>query len=268
MKIQNQALIAFSTNRYQKNENSITKTIEKLSGGDNLKRAANNASGVSISETMRGQIRGLARAQLNMQDGLSVLESADAGLKHVSSVLQRMRELTVQTSTDFITDEDRVAAQNELDQLLESIDDTADKLEFNTQKILGEIRPLHIHVGANSGQTLAIDMVDVSTEKLGLDGANLTSREKAEELIGKVDNALSTISDHLANIGSDYEALTHHSDNISLTQINLEKSESLIKDPDLAFEMMEFVKQGIRQKGDELLIKQTNRNVSNLLSLF
>lgn len=268
MKIQNQAGIAFSTNRYQKNQTSITKTLEKLSGGDKLTRAADNASGLSISETMRGQIRGLSRAQLNMQDGLSVLETTDAGLQHVSSVLQRVRELAVQSSTDTMTDEDRGVAQEELDQLLQSIDDTADKMEFNTQNILGDVRPLYIHVGANTGQTLRIDTVNVSTASLGLEIAKLSTRKEAEDLITKVDNAQSIISKHLANTGSDYESLTHHKDNVSNIEISLQKSESLIRDPEMALEMMDFVKQGIRQKGDEMLIKQTNENVSDVLRLF
>ena len=268
LKIQNQAGIAFSTNRYQKNDNAITRTLEKLSGGDKLTRAADNASGLSISETMRGQIRGLSRAQLNMQDGLSVLESTDAGLQHVSSVLQRMRELAVQTSTETVTDEDRDAAQKELDQLLQSIDDTAGKMEFNTQNILGDVRPLYIHVGANAGQKLRIDTVNVSTASLGIEIAKLSAREEAEDLISKVDKAQSIVSKHLANTGSDYESLSHHKENVSNIEISLQKTESLIRDPDMALEMMEFVKQGIRQKGDELLIKHTNKNVSDVLRLF
>lgn len=268
LQIQNQAWISFSTNRYQKNDSAITRTLEKLSGGDKLTRAADNASGLSISETMRGQIKGLARAQQNMQDGISVLEVTDSGLQHVSNVLQRVRELAVQSSSDTVTDEDRVTTQKELDQLLQSIDDTADKMEFNTQNILGNVRPLYIHVGANSGQTLRIDTVNVSTSQLGLAIAELTTQEKANDLITKVDKAQTIISNHLANTGSDYESLSHHKDNVSNTEISLQKTESLIRDPDMALEMMEFVKQGIRQKGDELLIKQTNQNVSDVLRLF
>ena len=267
LKLQNQAWIAFSTNRYQKNDNSITRTLEKLSGGDKLTRAANNASGLSISETLRGQIRGLARAQQNMQDGISVLEVTDAGLHHVSSVLQRARELAVQTSTDTITDDDRVGAQKELDQLLQSIDDTADNMEFNTQNILGDVRPLYIHVGANEGQMLRIDTINVSTASLGIQIAKLSTRNEVEDLITIVDNAMSIVSKHLANTGSDYESLSHHKENVSNIEINLQKTESLIRDPDMALEMMDFVKQGIRQKGDELLIKQTNQNVSDVLKL-
>ena len=268
MKIQSQAGIAFSVNRYQKNQTSITKTLEKLSGGDKLTRAASNASGLSISETMRGQIRGLARAQLNMQDGLSVLEVTDAGLQHVSGVLQRMRELAVQSATDTVTDNDRAAVEKELNQLLESIDDTAEDLEFNTQNILGDVRPLYIHVGANARQTLRIDTVNISTSQLGLAIAEISTREKAEDLISKVEKAQAIISNHLTNTGSDYGILTHHKENVANTELNLQSTESLIRDPDMALEMMDFVKQGIRQKGDELLIKQTNQNVSDVLRLF
>ncbi|MBD7943031.1 flagellin [Psychrobacillus sp. Sa2BUA9] len=268
MKIQNQAGIAFSINRYQRNDNAITRTLEKLSGADKLTRAADNASGLSISETMRGQIRGLATAQLNMQDGLSVLETTDAGLQHVSSVLQRIRELAVQTSTDTVSDSDRGTVQEELDQLLQSIDDTAEKMEFNTQTILGDVRPLYIHVGANSGQTLRIDTVNVSTASLGIAIAKLSNREEAENLIAKVDTAKSIISSHVTNTGADYEVLTQHKDNVSNIEASLLKSESLIRDPDMAYEMVEFVKQGIRQKGDEMLIKHTNQNVNDVLSLF
>lgn len=268
LKLQNQAWIAFSTNRYQKNDNAVTKTLEKLSGGDKLTRAADNASGLSISETMRGQIRGLARAQQNMQDGLSVLETTDAGLQHVSSVLQRIRELAVQTSTDTVTNDDRDASQQELEQLLQSIDDTANKMEFNTQNILGDVRPLYIQVGANTGQTLRVDTVNVSTASLGIEIAKLSTQEEAEDLITQVDHAQEIITNHLANIGSDYEALTHHKDNVSNIEISLQKSESLIRDPNIALEMMDFVKLGIRQKGDELLIKHTNHNASDVLRLF
>ncbi len=268
MKLQNQASIAFSINRYQKNENSMTKTLEKLSGSNSLTRASENASGLSISETMRSQIRGLAQAQRNIQDGISVLESTDGGLQHVSGVLQRIRELAVQTSTDTVTDNDRASAQKELNQLINSIDDTAEKLEFNTQKILGDVRPLYIHVGSNAGQTLRIDTVNISSSQLGLAIAELSTREKAEKLLTKVDFAQLKISSHLANTGSDYEALTHHNENVAIAEINLTTTESLIRDPEMALEMMEFVKNGIRRKADELLIKETNKNISEVLNLF
>ncbi|WP_245639528.1 flagellin [Viridibacillus arvi] len=268
LRIQDKAWTTFANNRVQKNQSSITKTLEKLSGGDKIVRAALNASGLSISETMRSQIKGLSRAQHNMQDGLSVLEVTDSGLQGVDTALHRSRELAVQAANATLTEDDRSAAQKELNQLMESINDTADDLEFNTQRILGEIRPLFIQVGSNSGQKLAIDTVDVSTKALGLENVNLETRENADALIGKIDKALERISRDLANVGSDYNALSSHHENVGRAEESLQKSESLIRDPDLALEMMDLVKQNIVQKGDELLIQNTNRNVQAVLDLF
>ncbi|MGE7922793.1 flagellin [Viridibacillus arvi] len=268
MRIQDKAWTTFANNRIQKSQSSIAKTLEKLSGGDKIVRAALNASGLSISETMRAQIKGLSQAQHNMQNGLSVLEITDSGLQSVNDALHRGRELAVQAANDTLTNEDRDAAQKELNQLMDSIDDTANYMEFNTQKILGEIRPLYIQVGANSGQSLAIDTVDVSTKALSLINASIQTQTNANDLIEKIDDALNFISKKLTNVGADYNALTLHHENVGRTEENLQKSESLIRDPDMALEMMDFVKQGIQEKGTTLLINQTNSNVKSLLGLF
>jgi len=268
LRIQDKSWMTYASNRVAKTESSITKTLEKLSGGDKIVRASLNASGLSISETMRTQIRGLSRAQQNIQDGLSVLEVTDEGLQSVNKILLRTRELAVQAASDTLTDEDRSLAQTEVDQLMESIDKTAEYMEFNTQKILGENRPLYIHVGANSNQNLAIDTVDVSTKKLGLENASLETREKANKLIQDIDNALEYVSKNLAKTGASYNRLSMKHENASRVQESIQKSESLLRDPDMATEMVDFVKQQIIQQGEQLLIKNTNENVRAVLNLF
>jgi flagellin len=268
MKIQNQSMIAFSTYRYQRNVTSLTKTLDKLSSGLRIYRASDDAAGLSISETLRAQIRGLAQSQRNMQDGLSVLKSAEEGLMNVNHLLQRIRELAVQNANDTLNTSDRAASQKELEQLLEAIDDTAEKLEFNTQKILGENRPLMLQVGANPGQMIAVDMVDTSTTSLGLSGASLLTREDAEQLIKKVDNALIQVTNHLTNVGADYEVIEHHLNNTMLKEANLTASESMLRDTNIAREMMNYISETIRQKGDYLLISHMNRNVEETLKLF
>src|SRR5690554_2365537 len=187
LRIQDRSWMTYSTNRVTKHQSSIAKTFEKLSGGDKIVRASHNASGLSISESMRAQIHGLSRAQQNIQDGISVLEVTDSGLQNVDKVLHRTRELAVQAASDTLTDADRETVQLEIDALMEDIDKTAENLEFNTQNILGEIRPLHIQVGANSGQSIAVDTVDVSTNKLGLQNASVKTQEDANALINKID---------------------------------------------------------------------------------
>jgi flagellin len=268
MKIQNQSMIAFSTYRYQRNVTNLTKTLDKLSSGLRIYRASDDAAGLSISETLRAQIRGLSQSQRNMQDGLSVLKSAEEGLMNVNNLLQRIRELAVQNASDTLDASDRAASQKELEQLLEAIDDTAEKLEFNTQKILGENRPLMLQVGANPGQTIAVDMVDTSTTSLELSGATLLTREDAEQLITKVDNALVQVTHHLTKVGADYEAIEHHLNNTMLKEANLIAAESMLRDTNIAREMMNYISGAIRQKGDYLLISHTNRNVEETLKLF
>jgi flagellin len=268
MKIQNQSMIAFSTYRYQRNVTSLTKTLEKLSSGLRIYRASDDAAGLSISETLRAQIRGLAQSQRNMQDGLSALKAAEEGLMNVNNLLQRIRELAVQNANDTLDANDRAASQKELDQLLQAIDDTAEKLEFNTKKILGENIPLTLQVGANPGQTITVDMVDTSTISLGLNGATLLTRTDAEQLITKVNNALKKVTNDLTNVGADYEAIEHHLNNVMLKEANLTASESLLRDTNIAREMMNYISGKIRQQGDYLLISHMNRNVEETLKLF
>jgi flagellin len=267
MKIQNQSMIAFSTYRYQRNVTSLTKTLDKLSSGLRIYRASDDAAGLSISETLRAQIRGLAQSQRNMQDGLSALKAAEEGLMNVNNLLQRIRELAVQNANDTLDANDRAASQKELDQLLQAIDDTAEKLEFNTKKILGENIPLTLQVGANPGQTITVDMVDTSTTSLGLNGATLLTRTDAEQLITKVDNALKKVTNDLTNVGADYEAIEHHLNNTMLKEANLTTSESMLRDANIAREMMNYISGKIRQQGDYLLISHINRNVEETLKL-
>lgn len=273
MRVLSQEHISFSTNRYQRNASQIEKSLHKLGSGLKIAKGSDNASGLSISETMRAQIRGISRAQSNMLDGLSVLESANEGLNNVNGLLQRARELAVSSATDTMTMNDRLASQEELNNILAAIDDTAEKLEFNTKKILGEDSSLKLQVGAHSGQQMTINLFDVSATALDLrdrDGnsASLVLRDQAEALITKVDDAIKKVSGYLTNIGSDMESVEHHLANASVFETNLTKSLSLLEDTDMAEEMMNFISLDIRQKGDHLLVSQVNQNIQGVMSLF
>jgi len=265
--------IAVSANRSMRNAGQIEKSLVKLGSGVKIAKGSDNASGLSISETMRAQIRGISRAQSNMQDGLSVLEASNEGLNNVNGLLQRARELAVMSSNDTLTVNDRAASQVELENLLGAVDDTASKLEFNTKKILGQNGSLTLQVGANPGQQMQITLVDVSAKALGLRKENgeyvsLELRDLAEALITKIDDAIKTVSSHLTRIGSDMEAVEHHLTNALTFENNLTKSLSLLEDTDMAKEMMNFVSLDIRQQGDHLLVKQVNQNIHSVMSLF
>lgn len=268
MKIQNRDQITFSVNRYQKNNKLIQKSLQQLSTGRKIATSSDNASGLSISETMRAQIRGISRAQSNMQDGLSLLEAANEGLNNVNGLMQRARELAVEAATDTMTTEDRGHIQEEINQILEAIDDTASKLEFNTRKILGENTSLKLTVGANPGQLVEINLINVSSETLGIDQISVLSNEDANETISQLDRAINETSLNLTNVGAHIETLEINLLNASTFENNLTRSLSLIEDVDYAEEMMNYISLDIRQYGDHLLIStvnERNRAVMNLL---
>ena len=263
-----QEQISFSTNRSQRNASQIEKSLVKLGSGTKIAKGSDNASGLSISETMRAQIRGISRAQSNMQDGLSVLEASNEGLNNVNGLLQRARELAVMSSNDTLTVNDRQNSQVELKQLLEAVDDTAQKLEFNTKNILGQNAEMKLQVGANAGQHMTIQLVDVSSKTLGLEGASLEMRADAEQLITTIDKAIQSVSSHLTRVGSNMEAIEHHLTNALVFENNLSTSLSLLEDTDMAKEMMNFVNMDIRQQGDHLLVNNVNQNMQSVMNLF
>lgn len=268
MKLHNQSAISLSVHTFQRNASSIEKSLSKLSTGMQISKASDSASGLAISESMKAQIRGIAQAQRNMQDGLSVLEASNEGLNNVNGLLQRIRELSVMSANGTLTGIDRQAGTEEMKHLLGAINDTAEKLEFNTKKILGENAPLHLMVGANPGQKITIDMVDTSTAALGLESLSLDSASEAERAIGLVDAAIKQVTGNLTKVGSHMESLEHHLLNATLFEGNLSMSLSQIKDTDMAEEMMTFLSSDIRQKGDLLLVSQVNKNIESIMGLF
>lgn len=267
MKLQNRDQITFSVNRYQKNSVQIQKSLKHLSTGKKIATSQDNASGLTISETMRAQIRGISRAQSNMQDGLSLLESANEGLNNVNGLMQRARELAVESANDTMTDKDRENIQTEIDQILEAIDDTAKHLEFNTRKILGENTSLNLLVGANPGQKMTINLIDTGTIELKIDDLSVMSNADANETITKLDDAINQTSLHLTTIGSHIESIEFHLRNALTFENNLSESLSLLEDVDLAEEMMNFISLDIRQYGDQLLISQVNQRNHGVLSI-
>ena len=257
-----------AANRGVRNDKAIEKSLRHLGSGLKITTSADDAAGSAISATMKAQIRGISQAQRNMQDGLSVLESANEGMNNVNGLLHRARELAVQSANGTFTDDDRKASTMELEQIFAAIDDTAEKLEFNTKRILGEDMELHLQVGANASQGIKISLFDVHADAIGLKDASLATQEEAEKLITTIDKALGTVTGHLTSIGSQMEALEHHLSNAGVFEVNLNKSLSLVEDADMAKEMMHFVSSDIRKKGDELLMKHVNNTLQETLGLF
>ncbi|MED4359558.1 flagellin, partial [Geobacillus stearothermophilus] len=148
-------------------QGAATKNMEKLSSGLRINRAGDDAAGLAISEKMRGQIRGLEQASRNSQDAISLIQTAEGALNETHSILQRMRELAVQAANDTNTDDDRKELQKEINELVDEIDRIADQTEFNTQKLLDGNGNFTFHIGANSGQTITLNISAMNADSIG-----------------------------------------------------------------------------------------------------
>src|SRR5690554_6772108 len=171
MRINNNIMAMNAHRQLGINQTNASKSMERLSSGLRINRAGDDAAGLAISEKMRGQIRGLKQAMRNAQDGISLIQTAEGALNETHSILQRMRELANQASTDTNTLTDRKEIQKEINQLLDEIDRIAEQTEFNTQKLLdGTYSSKVFHIGANADQKMDVTISDMGTSAIGTAG--------------------------------------------------------------------------------------------------
>ncbi len=264
-------MAALNTNRLLGATNTtLAKSTEKLSSGYRINRAGDDAAGLSISEKMRGQIRGLEQGSTNAQDGISLIQTAEGALNEVHSVLQRMRELTVQAANDTNVTADREAIAAEQKALVEEIDRIGDQTEFNTMKLLnGEFEGKHLQVGANSEQAIEIEISDMTASGLGVDSADgeMADYDAATAFITTVDEALTTVSTQRSNLGAIQNRLEHTIANADNTAENLQAAESRIRDVNMAEEMVKYSKSSILQQAGQSMLAQANQQTQGVLSL-
>lgn len=255
--------------------NSLSKSTEKLSSGYRINRAADDAAGLSISEKMRGQIRGLNQASTNAQDGTSLIQTAEGALSEMHSVLQRMRELTVQASNDTYVTADRAAIALEVRALTSEIDRISSQTEFNTMKLLsGGFTGKVLQVGANNGQLITFSISAMSSAALSVGdtkvaaiisktatGAGITS------VISIVNTALTKVSLQRSTLGAIQNRLEHTISNADNTSENLQSAESRIRDLDMAKEMVSYSKSSILQQAGQSMLAQANQATQGVLSL-
>jgi len=252
------------------NATNLSKSTEKLSSGYRINRAGDDAAGLSISEKMRGQIRGLDKASQNAQDGISMIQTAEGALNEVHSVLQRMRELTVQAANDTNADEDRSAIKSEIDQLASEISRIGSQTEFNTKKLLnGDLstNAVNLQVGANKDQKISFNVADTRAANLGVNALNVSNFSKATSSIAVVDNAIKTVSETRSSLGAVQNRLEHTIANADNTSENLQAAESRIRDVDMADEMVKYSKNNILQHAAQSMLAQSNQSTQGVLSL-
>lgn len=267
------------------NNAAASKNLEKLSSGYQINRAGDDAAGLAISEKMRGQISGLDMASKNASDSISLIQTAEGALNETHSILQRMRELAVQSANDTNTADDRLKLQSEVDQLAKEINRISNTTEFNTKKLLngnlsgaastGHDGQLTFHIGANESQTmeLAIGKMDAATLSVGTtsteasEGISIKTQTAAEAAITKIDAAINSVSATRSNLGAVQNRLEHTINNLGASSENLTAAESRIRDTDMAKEMMEFTKNNILTQAAQSMLAQANQQPQGVLSL-
>ncbi len=277
-------MTAMNTNRQLGITNgNLAKSSEKLSSGYAVNRAGDNAAGLSISEKMRGQIRGLEQASTNAQDGISLIQTAEGALNEIHAILQRQRELTVQAANDTNVAADRTAIKDELDQLSCEITRIACETEFNTMKLLngsgaaGEGDGKFVfQVGANENQSIEVTIGNMTADAVTLNADGDTedvsdiqvdTYANATASITIVNNALEGVSWQRSQLGAVQNRLEHTIANADNTAENLQAAESRIRDIDMAEEMVKYSKDTILQQAAQSMLAQANQANQGVLSL-
>jgi flagellin len=241
--------------------NNAAKSLERLSSGYRINRAADDAAGLAISEKLRGQIRGLSQAQRNAQDGVSLVQTAEGSLNEVHSMLQRVRELAVQFQNGTLSTSDKAAITAEAAQLQSEIERIGNSADFNGIKLLdGTGGTISFQVGANDGDVIAVDTATLS-DKIGTIDVDQT------DAISAIDAAIENVSSLRGSFGAVQNRLEHTLNNLSTYQENLMASESRIRDVDMASEMVEFSKNQILQQAGTSMLAQANQAPQSVLSL-
>ncbi|MDY4132885.1 flagellin [Treponema sp.] len=260
------------------------KNMEKLSSGMKINRAGDDASGLAVSEKMRSQIRGLNQASTNAKNGISFIQTTEGYLQETTDIVQRIRELAVQSSNGIYSDEDRMQIQVEVSSLIAEVDRIASCAQFNGMNMLtgrfarptGEnnvTASMWLHIGANMDQRTQVFIGTMSAAALGLRNIgteeimSLESPDEANRAIGTLDEAIKKINKQRADLGAYQNRLEKTVVGLDIGAENLQASESRIRDTDMASEMVEFTKDQVLSQAGTAMLAQANQSSQNVLSL-
>ncbi len=256
--------------------------IAKLSSGEKINKAGDDASGLAVSEKMRAQIRGLNQANRNTQNEINFIQTTEGYLNETTDILQRIRELSVQSANGIYTDEDRMQIQVEVSQLVAEVDRIASSAQFNGLNMLtGRYAQnsvsndvMRFHVGANMDQRMTAYVGTMTAQALGLRSAqgsdeilSIASPDSANVAIGTIDNALKLVNKQRADLGAYQNRLEETSFGLGIAAENTQASESTIRDTDMASEMVEFTKNQILSQAGTAMLAQANNSAESVLAL-
>jgi flagellin len=247
---------------------ALSKSTEKLSSGYKINRAADDAAGLSISEKMRSQIRGLNKASSNAQDGVSLVQTAEGALNEAHSILQRMNELATQAANDTNTSVDRNAISEEINQLTSEIDRIQSTTQFNTMNLLdGSFTGKNLQVGSLSGQKIDIAISNMNASTLGVNSLTVDTFSNAGASMSKIQSAIDTVSKQRSALGAIQNRLEHTINNLDTSSENTQSAESRIRDTDMASEMVQYSATSIIQQAGQSMLAQANSQTQGVLSL-
>jgi len=286
----NHNMSALFTDRNLKfNGIAADKDMEKLSSGIRINRAGDDASGLAVSEKMRSQIRGLRQAEANAQNGISFIQTAEGYLQESEDIIQRIRELSVQAANGIYSEEDRMQIQVEVSQLVAEVNRIASHAQFNGMNMLtgrfaratGEnsiTGSMWLQIGANMDQRTRVFIGTMTAQGLGIQGQNglaanatfisLSSPDHANAAIGVLDHALRLVNKQRADLGAYQNRLDYAMKGLAVGAENLQAAESLIRDTDMAAQMVEFVKDQILVQSSTAMLAQANTKPQSVLQLF
>ena len=256
-----------ATNQMSKNTALAGNSMEKLSTGLRITKAGDDAAGLAVSEKMRAQIRGMEQAERNVQDGISMVQTAEGALEEAGNIAQRMRELGVQAGNDTLSDEDRTKVKEELTQLQDEMKKISEETKFNGKQLLNTAGTFTIQAGANS-ETRTITTADLSSIANGLSTITISSSAQAQSFVENVDKALTSINDARSALGAMQNRLEYTANNLTTSTENLTAAESRIRDVDVAKEMVTLSKLNILNQASQAMVsqaKQQPESVSQLL---
>lgn len=256
--------------------------IEKLSSGQRINRAGDDASGLAVSEKMRSQIRGLNQAERNIQNGVSFIQTTEGYLSETTDILQRIRELAVQSANGIYTDEDRMQIQVEVSQLVAEVDRIASQAQFNGMNMLTGAfardsavgRVMQFQIGANVDQNEQVFIGTMTAQALGLTGTqgsderiSIATPDAANMSIASLDNAMKSVNRQRADLGAYQNRFEIAAKGIAVAAENLQAAESRIRDSDMASEMVEYTKNQILTQSGTAMLVQANSQSQNVLRL-
>lgn len=270
----------FASRQTNVNSANLQKNMEKLASGKSINRAGDDASGLAVSEKMRSQIRGLNQASKNIGNGVSFIQTTEGYLTETTDILQRIRELAVQSSNGVFSDDDRLQVQTEVSSLVAEIDRIASSAQFNGMNMLTGAfakegnRVMQFQVGANADQNMRIYIGTMTAEALGLRNSqgeeNIISVEDPESsnaVIATIDNALQNVSKQRADLGAYQNRMETMQKGIDVASENLTAASSRIADTEMAGEIVEYTKNAILTQASTAMLSQANSQSANVLKL-